>query len=49
MNYATYSDDGGSTILAYSLEVDLGDGNGFVSVSDDLTNTQTISSGLTSG
>lgn len=48
--YAAYPQDGGAVIEAYELEIDRGDGSGFVSAeSPSLANSAIISEGIVSG
>jgi hypothetical protein len=47
MNFASYTADGGSAILAYGLEID--SGSGFVVKVDALVNTALITSSINSG
>jgi hypothetical protein len=49
VNFAAYSADGGSAILAYGLEIDRGDGSGYTPVIDSNVNTATITSNINSG
>jgi hypothetical protein len=49
VHYAPYSQDGGAAILSYGLEIDRGDGSGFVEEVDALLNSYVISSGIDSG
>jgi hypothetical protein len=47
--WATYSQDGGSAILAYGLEIDLGDGAGYVPAAEVLVSSGATSATITSG
>jgi hypothetical protein len=49
VNYAACSDDGGSAITSYALDIDRSDGAGFVEVVDALSNTFIITADITSG
>ena len=49
VEYATYADDGGSPILTYALDIDRGDGAGFVEVVDAPGNSETVTTGIASG
>lgn len=46
VDYAPYSDDGGSPILAYALDIDRGDGAGFVEEVDGPGNSVVITNGI---
>jgi hypothetical protein len=49
VEYAVYADDGGSPILTYALDIDRGDGAGFVEEVDAPGNSVIITTGITSG
>jgi hypothetical protein len=49
VNFAAYTADGGSAILAYGLEIDRGDGSGYSAVIDSNVNTATITANINSG
>jgi hypothetical protein len=49
VEYAVYSDDGGSPILTYALDIDREDGAGFVEEVDGPGNSVIITTGISSG
>jgi hypothetical protein len=49
VTYSSYTEDGGSNILAYELEINRDDGNGFVLASSSLLTTIEVTTSITSG